>query len=82
MPEQQLAGLGQRHGARAARPLDQLLADGALERGDLLADRRLRVAERLRRAAERAVLGDGLERDEMAQLDAEETISFHNRNAS
>ena len=76
--QQQLPGLGERDRPRAARPLDQLLADGALERRDLLADRRLRVAERRRRTAERAVLRDGLESEQMAQLDAEKTISFHN----
>ena len=43
--EQQPAGLGQRDRPRPARAVDQALADDALEGGDLLADRRLRVAE-------------------------------------
>ena len=54
--QQQLAGLGQRDRARAARPLDEPLADDPLERRDLLADRRLRVAEPLRGASERALV--------------------------
>ena len=75
--EQQLAGLGQRDGARAARPLDEPLADGALERRDLLADRGLRVAERRAARPNERCSRDRLEREEVAQLDAEETISFH-----
>src|SRR5665213_673709 len=43
--QEQVAGLGQRHGAGPARALDELLADDLLEHLDLLADRRLRVAE-------------------------------------
>ena len=45
--EEQLARLRQRDAPRAAGALDQLLADDALEHLDLLADRRLRVAELL-----------------------------------
>ena len=66
-------------GPRAAGPLDELLADDPLERGDLLADGRLRVAEPARRAAERALLRHRLQRGEVPQLDAEPTIRFHNR---
>ena len=69
--EQQLPGLGQRDRAGAARALDQLLADDALEGRDLLADRRLRVAQLDRRTAERALALDGVEGRQMAQLDAE-----------
>jgi len=47
--------------------------------GDLLADRGLRVAEPLRRPAERALVRDRLERDEMSQLDPKPTISLHDR---
>ena len=79
VPEQELAGLRQRHGPRAARALDEPLPDEALEGGDLLADGRLRVAEPLRRAAERALVRDGLEGREMPQFDAEPTIRFHDR---
>ena len=45
-------------------------ADQALEREDLPADGRLRVAEAARGGAERALGRDGAERDQMAQLDA------------
>ena len=48
--------------------------DVALERGDLLADRRLGVAERERRRAERALLRDRPQRGEVAYLDAEPGI--------
>ena len=51
-------------------PLDELLPDHPLELGDLLADGGLRVAELTRSQAERAVPGDGVERHEMAELDA------------
>ena len=78
--EEELAGLGQRDAARAAGPLHELLADDPLERLDLLADRRLRVAELLGGAAERALLGDGLQGREMPNLDAEPSISSHDRN--
>jgi hypothetical protein len=60
--EQHLAGLGQLDRAGAARALDQALADDPLERCDLLADRRLDVAQTRGGTAERALLGDGLER--------------------
>ena len=66
-------------GARAARALDEPLADDPLERRDLLADRRLRVAEPFRRAAERALVRERLQRCEVADLDAEPTIRFHDR---
>ena len=77
MAEQQAAGLGHRDGPRPAGTLDELLADDPLERRDLLADRRLRVAEAARGAAERALLRKRLQRREMAQLDAEPAIGFH-----
>ena len=72
--EQQLAGLGQRHRPRAARPLEQTLPDRAFERGDLLAHRRLRIAQLGGGAPERALVGDRLEGRQMAQFDAEPTI--------
>ena len=74
-----VAGLGQRDRARAARPLDELEADRALERRDLLGDGRLRIAEALGRAGEGALLGDGLQGGEVARLDADESISRHDR---
>ena len=61
-------------GARAAGALDELLADDPLERRDLLAHRRLRVAELEGGAPERARAGDGLERRQVAQLDAEPAL--------
>ena len=79
VPQQERAGLGQRDRARAAGPLDEPLADDPLERRDLLADRRLRVAEPLRGAAERALVRERLQRGEVAHLDAEPTIRFHDR---
>ena len=80
MAEQQLTGLGQGDGPWAARPLDQLLADDPLQGRDLLADRRLGVAEPFRGPSERAGRGDRLEGGEVPQLDAEPTIRFHNEN--
>src|SRR4029453_1144199 len=50
---------------------DEPLADDPFERRDLLADRRLRVAELLGRLVERALLSDGFERGEMPHLDAD-----------
>ena len=76
VPEQELPGLGQRHGPRAARTLDEPLADDALEVRDLLADRRLGVAERARCLAERVRPPDGFERGQVAQFEAEESITF------
>ncbi len=69
--QQQLPGLGQRDRSRPPGPLDELLADDALERCDLLADRRLRVPELAGRAAERALGLERVESGQMAQLDAE-----------
>ena len=77
--QQQRARFGQRHGARTARSLEQPLSDDAFERLDLLADGGLRVPERLRRAPERALPGDGLQGGQVAELDAEPTIRFHDR---
>ena len=61
----------------ALRVLDELLADDPLEGRDLLADRGLRVAERDGGATERRLTGDGLQRDQVAKLDAEPTIRIH-----
>ena len=80
VPEQQLAGGGQGDAAWAAGPVDEPLPDDALELRDLLADRRLRVAELAGGGAERAAAGDRLEGREMAQFDPEPTITFHYRN--
>ena len=81
--EEEPAGLGQRYGSRPARPLEQPLADDPLKGLDLLADRRLRIAERLRGAAEGALARDSLERGQMPHLDPQpplrRSIRFHDR---
>ena len=77
--EQDLTGLGQRDRARAARALDQPQPDDPLERRDLLRDRRLRVAELLGGSPERPLVGNRLESDEMAKIESEPAISFHDR---
>jgi hypothetical protein len=77
--EQDPPRLRQRHRARPARPLDEALADDPLEGGDLLADGGLGVAEPLRRPAERALGRHRFQRGEMAQLDAQPSIRFHDR---
>ncbi len=74
-----LARLAQRDRARPSGALDELHADGALERGDLLRDGRLRVPELLRRAREAARLGNGAQRLQMADLDPGVSISRHDR---
>jgi hypothetical protein len=71
MAEEEGACLGQGDRARSARALDEPLVHGAFERGDLLADRRLGVAELEGGATERPGAGDGFESREMADLDAE-----------
>src|ERR671936_844488 len=73
-------GLGQAARPGPAATLDQLLSDRALERRDLLAHGRLGIAERLRGAAERAVLRDRLKRRQMAEFNPEPAIRFHDRN--
>jgi len=66
--------------ARAARPVDEPLPDDPLELGDLLAHGRLRVPELARGGAERAQPPDRLEGDDVPQLDASPSITFHNQN--
>ena len=53
VPEEEPAGVGQVDRPRAARAVDEPLADVPLELGDLLADGRLRVAELAGRAGRR-----------------------------
>ena len=77
--EQDPARLGQRHRARPAGTLDQALADDALEGRDLLADRRLGVAELLGRAAEAALRRNRLEGGQMPQFDSKPSIRFHDQ---
>lgn len=66
--EQHLAGVGERDGAPALRPLDQSVSDPPLEDGDLLTDRGLGEAEPCGRAAEGSLACDRPERGEVAQL--------------
>ncbi len=70
--EHDLAERGQRHRARPTRAVEQRAADDPFEGRDLLADRRLGVAEAGRRPAERALRGDGVEGDEVAELEVAE----------
>ncbi len=79
MPQQELAGLGQRDTAGAAGTLHELLADDPFECLDLLADRGLRIAELLRGATERAFFRHRLQSGEVADLDAEPSIRPHDR---
>ena len=75
--QDELARLGQLDADAAARALDEPLADRALERRDLLADRRLDVAEARRGTPEGPLAGDRLERRQVAQLDPEPLIVRH-----
>ncbi len=78
MAQEQLAGLGERDGARAARALDQRLPDELLERRDLLAHGRLRIAQPVGGAPEGALACDRVERGEVPHLDAEPLIRLRN----
>ena len=71
--------LGHRDLPRPARALDETLTDGALERRDLLGDRRLRVAEPGGGSTERALMGHRAKRGQVAHLDPEPSIAFHDR---
>ena len=65
--EQQRADLGRRGAAGAA--VQQADAELALERGDLLGDRRLRQRERLGRAGERPAVRDLAKGEQAARVD-------------
>ena len=75
MAEQSLPRFGRRHRPPPSRALEQLQAGCSLEHRDLLADRGLRVAELRAGAAERAGLHDGLERRQVADLDAHQAMT-------
>ncbi len=62
----------------AAGAIEHGAADEALEGGDLLADGGLGVAEPQRRLAERALGGDGVEGDEVPELEIAE-LHVHQR---
>ncbi len=55
--------------AGATGPVEDPLADDALQRRDLLADRRLGVAQALGRSSEGALGGDGVERHEQTHVE-------------
>jgi hypothetical protein len=75
--EEQRPGLGRFDDAPTARALEQSGPGGPLERGDLLADGRLRIAELRRRAGKGPFAGDDLEGHEVTEIDPEQKISFH-----
>lgn len=77
VPHQQFASFGEVDHARAARTFDEPLSDQLLERGDLLADRRLGVAELAGGATEGTGLGDRLQCRQVPQLDLRPNISLH-----
>jgi hypothetical protein len=66
-----LPGRGEPYRLRPAGALDQLLADDALERRDLLADRRLGVAELRRSTIERRFRCDRVEGQKVSKLDTD-----------
>jgi len=68
--EEDAASLGQGDGPWTSGALDQPESDDALERRDLLRNCGLRVAEVLGRLAERALVCDRLEGDEMTEVEA------------
>ena len=72
-------GLGRRHGSPAAGTVEQRQPGGALERRDLLADRRLRVAELGGGAVEGTALDDRLECGEVPDFDASQSTMVSNR---
>ena len=77
--QQDLPRLGEGDRSRPSRAFDETEPDDALQGGDLLGDGRLRVAQPLGGAPERALVGDRLERDEMPEVEPEPTIRFHDR---
>ncbi len=79
MAEEELAGFRERHRPWPAGALQQPGTHEPLERGDLLRDRRLGVAQRLGRAAERPLARDSLEGCEVPELDSEPLIVTANR---
>ena len=78
--EQQRPRLGQPDGPAPPGPVDERLADQALQRRDLLADRGLRVPELVRGAPERPGRGDRLERRQIAQLQPQPAVRPHRPN--
>jgi hypothetical protein len=79
MTEQDLARFGERERPSPARALDQALPREVLKTRNLMADRRLDVAEVRGGAAKRPFARHGIERDEMPKLDAGPPFACHNR---
>jgi hypothetical protein len=77
MGEQRGADRRQLDLARPARPIEQAVADDALERGDLLADRRLAETQPIGSPSEGAFGGDRLEGLEVSDLDVVEADRLH-----
>ena len=78
MAQDALAGVGRHDRPPAAGALEQAHAGCPLQRRHLHAHRRLRVSELLRGARKRAGDRDGLERGQVADLDAEQSMRlFH-----
>src|SRR5439155_21962711 len=68
--EHDATSLRHRHRAAASRSLDEALADEGLERAHVIADRRQRAVQLLRRGPERPRVGDGAKCPQMLDLDA------------
>ena len=79
VPKQPFTGVGRNDRLPTTRPVEESHARDALERRDLLADRRLRVAEASARGGERAGVDHGLERGEMSYLDTLQSIEICDR---
>ena len=68
---------GQHHRTRAARSVEHLVAEDPFQRSDLLADRRLGVAEPVCGPAERALCRDRVEGDQMTQFEVTQVQHEH-----
>ena len=68
VPEQEATGGGQGDRPWPAGPVEERLADGSLQAGDLLADGRLRVAQDVGRADEGPLLGHRAQCPQVPQL--------------
>ncbi len=68
---------GEFNGPRAAGTVEDRVADDPFERRDLLADRRLGVAEPFRGAAEGAFRGDGVQRHQQADVEVPQSAHEH-----
>jgi hypothetical protein len=78
--DERRADLGEDGGPPTAGAVEDRGADDAFEHGDLLADRRLGVAECRRRGGERALACDRSQGGQMAELEPEPVIRFHELN--